>query len=83
MKIIEVIDCPLCDGKISVIVEDNKITSHGLCPKCDRPFSPDHLNFTQGCRLEELLFDIEVEVEDFYTQLLRKTLPYSDLRGEE
>lgn len=50
IKIIEVIDCPLCDGKISVIVEDNVITSHGICPKCDRPFSPDHMNFAQECR---------------------------------
>jgi hypothetical protein len=72
MKIIETVDCPLCDGKISVIVEDNKITSHGLCPKCDRPFAPDHLNFAPGCKVEELLFDIEMEVADFNKQLRTK-----------
>lgn len=72
MKIIETISCPLCDGEIAVIVEDNKITSHGLCPKCDRPFSPEHLNFAQGCQVEELLFDIEMDVADFYAQLRRK-----------
>ena len=74
MQIIESVECPLCDGEISVIVEDNKITSHGLCPKCDKPFSPDHLNFAQGCRTEELLFDIEMEIRDFYHAVYEKYL---------
>jgi len=82
MKIIETVDCPLCDGEIAVIVEDNKITSHGLCPKCDRPFSPDHLNFAQECRgyedefmAEESLFRIiENEIMDFYQVVYEKYL---------
>jgi hypothetical protein len=56
MKIIETVDCPLCDSEIAVIVEDNKITSHGVCPKCDRSFSPERLTFTQECQAMETEF---------------------------
>jgi hypothetical protein len=80
MKIIEVIDCPLCDGHIAVIVEDNKVTSHGVCPKCDRSYSPDHLNFAEECKAleDEYLFslyklsEVDVEIADFYHKLSEK-----------
>lgn len=50
----EYIDCPLCDGKIIVIVENDRITSHGICHECDHTFSAERLQFTETCkRMEE------------------------------
>jgi len=86
MLIFEKIDCPLCPGKIQVIVENNKITSHGLCPKCDQAFSAEHLQFATDCQtMEDQFMDhlspepylsildlIDYEVNDFYGRLEKK-----------
>lgn len=85
MLIFETIDCPLCPGKIQVIVENNKITSHGLCPNCDQAFSAERLQFAESCKLMEDQFmehlasepydvvkAIEYEVNDFYARLIEK-----------
>ncbi len=86
MLIFEMIDCPLCPSKIQVIVENNKITSHGLCPNCDQTFSAEHLQFTQDAQAMEddfmellspepylsMLDLIDYEVNDFYGRLEKK-----------
>lgn len=86
MLIFEDIECPLCPDKIKVIVENNKITSHGVCPTCDQTFSAEHLQFAQDTQAMEdqfmehlspepypdLVEIIEYEVNDFYGQLERK-----------
>lgn len=46
MKIFERIDCPRCDeGKVSFIVEDNQVTSHGNCDSCDLHLSAERIQF--------------------------------------
>ena len=85
MLIFEDIECPLCSGKIKVIVEDNVITSHGVCPKCDNTFSAERLQFTQAVQAMEdqfmdllsaepndLILAVEYEVNDFYARLIEK-----------
>lgn len=53
MLIFEDIECPLCPDKIKVIIEQNKIVSHGVCPTCDNTFSAERLQFTEFCRMRE------------------------------
>lgn len=78
MLIFEDIRCPLCDrGKIRVVVENNKIVSHGICDKCERCFSAEHLNFAEEAKgylddfmeqeypIENLLNEIDREVREF------------------
>ncbi len=83
MLIFEKIDCPLCPGQIQVIVENNRITSHGLCPNCDQAFSAERLQFAQDCgaleeefmyeHQEDMLFDtVDIELADFYYRLTEK-----------
>jgi hypothetical protein len=86
MFIFETIECPQCEGEIVVIVENNKITSHGMCGNCDQTFSAEHLQFTQDAQAMEdqfmeflspepylsILDLIDYEVNDFYGQLERK-----------
>ena len=86
MLIFEDIECPVCPSKIKVIIEQNKVVSHGLCPTCDNTFSAERLQFTQDCQaMEDEFMDlldpepapdvvevIEYEVNDFYGQLERK-----------
>ncbi len=85
MMIFEDIDCPLCSGTIKVVVEENKIVSHGICPTCDETFSSERLQFTVECQAMEdqfmelispELYDvvevIEYEVNDFYARLMEK-----------
>lgn len=50
MIIFEDIDCPVCDGKVKVVMENNVITSHGVCDKCERHYSAEHLNFAETCK---------------------------------
>jgi hypothetical protein len=81
--IFESIDCPLCSGEIRVVVEENKIVSHGICPTCDETFSSERLQFTVDCLTmeeefmvgleeERLLDTVEIEVIDFYYKLMEK-----------
>ncbi len=86
MLIFEDIECPLCPDKIKVIVEDNKITSHGICATCDQTFSAERLQFTQDVQtMEDQFMDllspepylsildlIDYEVNDFYGRLEKK-----------
>ena len=86
MLIFETIECPVCPDKIVVIVENNKITSHGMCPTCDQTFSAEHLQFTVDTQdMEDQFMEylspepylpildlIDYEVNDFYSQLERK-----------
>ncbi len=53
MLIFETINCPTCSGKIAVIIEDNVITSHGVCPGCDNTFSAERLMFMEQCKAFE------------------------------
>lgn len=63
MFVFESIDCPTCSGKIRVVVENNKIVSHGICPNCDQAFSAERLQFVEDCQVMEDefmdLFDTE------------------------
>ncbi len=83
MIIFQQIDCPLCEGEIVVIIENNKITSHGVCPNCDQAFSAERLQFVQDCgAMEEefmyqnqndvLLDTVDIELANFYHQLKEK-----------
>jgi len=86
MLIFEDIECPICPDKIKVIVENNVITSHGVCPTCDQAFSAEHLQFAQDMQAMEdqfmgllspepylsILDLIDYEVNDFYGRLERK-----------
>ncbi|MGD9381640.1 MAG: hypothetical protein PVI03_04275 [Candidatus Thorarchaeota archaeon] len=87
MHIVETINCPMnCGGQIAVIMEDNIITSHGVCPQCDRSFSAERLNFAHECMsylneymeeeypTEHLLNEVDREVTDFYQVLYEKYL---------
>lgn len=57
MHIFESVDCPKCpDGVIACIVEDNKVTSHGICPKCEKHFGPEKLQFYLDTFKEECDF---------------------------
>lgn len=65
MLIFETIGCPMCSGKIAVVVENNVITSHGVCPGCDNAFSAERLMFTEKCKafedeFMETMEDVEV-----------------------
>lgn len=86
MLIFEQIECPLCPREIVVIVENNKITSHGICSNCDQTFSAEHLQFTVDAQAMEdqfmellspepyldMLDLIDYEVNDFYGRLEKK-----------
>jgi hypothetical protein len=85
MLIFEDIECPVCPDKIKVIIEDNKITSHGICPTCDNTFSSERLQFTLDVQAMEdqfmellsaepndLITAVEYEVNDFYARLIEK-----------
>lgn len=83
MLIFEDIDCPLCSGEIKVVVEKDKIVSHGICPTCDETFSSERLQFTVDCQTmeedfietletERVLNTVEIEVIDFYYKLMEK-----------
>lgn len=84
MLIFETIGCPTCSGKIAVIVEDNVITSHGVCPGCDNTFSAERLMFIEQCKAFEdefmheehyddvLLNTVDIELADFYYRLAEK-----------
>jgi len=77
MKIIETVDCPLCDGEIAVIVEDNKITSHGVCGNCDSTHSAERLQFQEDAqemedqfmRQEHIFRQVDDEVMSFHNVL--------------
>jgi uncharacterized protein YbaR (Trm112 family) len=60
MFIFETIDCPSCSGKIAVVVENNVITSHGICPGCDKTFSAERLQFTNDVKAMEDQFMAEL-----------------------
>jgi hypothetical protein len=53
MMIFEDIECPLCPDTIKVIIEENKIVSHGVCPTCDNTFSAERLQFVEECQAME------------------------------
>lgn len=74
MFIFEDIDCPLCNGKIEVVVENNKIVSHGICPTCDETFSSERLQFTTDCQAmeAEFMFDLGVEELDHALDLFNQ-----------
>jgi C4-type Zn-finger protein len=84
MLIFEDIECPVCSDKIKVIVENNVITSHGVCPSCDNTFSAERLQFSEDCHAmedefmasrfldDDVLFEVDTELADFYNQLLMK-----------
>lgn len=64
MLIFERIDCPRCSRKdsIRVIVENNVVTSHGICAHCDKTFGPDLLQFhLDTFRYESQYLEMEAE----------------------
>jgi len=63
MMIVETIDCPKCpEGKIAVILEDNKVTSHGVCNRCEKILPPHDLQwYLDVFREEDNYYDLLAE----------------------